>query len=74
MDAGVWFPLASCGAVVLIVALTQLTRVRDIEVDVRQRIYLKEREHEREMKELNRQLQSLRSESKVRDAELKIQG
>jgi hypothetical protein len=52
MDAGVFVPLAVFALVVLIVAITSMAKLRDKEMEVRQRLYTDELEHQRKMKEL----------------------
>jgi len=53
-------PLAVFAMVVLIVAITQMAKLRDREVEVRQRLYLEEMEHQRRMKELDLELERLK--------------
>ena len=62
MDSGGFVPLAFFAVVVLIVAITSLTRLRDQEMQVRQRLYMEELEHERRMKQLTLELGSVQHE------------
>lgn len=52
MDSPFVIPLAAFALVVLIVAITQLVKIRDLELEVHQRLHLEEMEHQRKMKEL----------------------
>jgi len=54
---GVLIPFASFAMVVLIVALTQVTKMRDLEMKGQQFLYERELEHQRKMKELEIQLE-----------------
>ena len=60
MGAGVVIPLGVFLMVVLIVAITSVAKMRDREIEVHQRLYLEEREHQLKMQELEAQLQQLR--------------
>ncbi|HMD98421.1 MAG TPA: hypothetical protein VKM93_13950 [Terriglobia bacterium] len=60
MDPGVFVPLGCFAMVVLIVAITNVTKMRDREVDVQHRLYEQEMEHQRKMKELEIQLAQVR--------------
>jgi hypothetical protein len=53
-------PLASFLFVVLIVAITQMVKIRDKEMDVQQRLHQEELEHQRKMQELEIKLQELK--------------
>ncbi len=53
-------PLAAFAMVVLIVAITQVSCVRDKETDVARRMQLEEMEHRRRMEELDQKLMQLR--------------
>ena len=46
--------------VVLIVAITQMVKIRDKEIEVQQRLHLEELEHQRKMQELEIRLQELK--------------
>jgi membrane protein insertase Oxa1/YidC/SpoIIIJ len=56
-------PLAVFGVVVLIVAIVVLVGIRDKEMDVHQKLYVTEMEHQRKMQELNQELQRIRQGS-----------
>lgn len=56
-------PLAVFAAVVLIVAIANLTRIRELEIDVHQKLYAKEMEHQRKMRELNAELERIKQGS-----------
>lgn len=60
MDAGAFVPLAVFAVVVLIVAITSVTKLRDKEMEVHQRLYTEELEHQRKMKELSLELEQVR--------------
>lgn len=45
-------PVAFFAMVVLIVAITQMVRIRDKEMEIHQKLYQEEMEHQRRMKEL----------------------
>jgi hypothetical protein len=49
-------PLAVFAMVVLIVAIAQLAKIHDVEIEVRQKLYLEEMEHRRKMRELELEL------------------
>jgi hypothetical protein len=51
-----FIPLAVFAMVVLIVAIVGLTKIRNLEVEVHQKLYLEEMEHQRKMKELELEL------------------
>ena len=59
MDAGVFVPLAVFALVVLIVAITSIAKLRDKEMEVHQRLYTQELEHQRKMKELALELERI---------------
>ena len=60
MDDPVIIPLAVFAMVVLIVAITQLVKIRDKEMDVQQQLHQEELEHQRKMRELDLELQRVR--------------
>jgi hypothetical protein len=60
MDSPLIIPLAVFAMVVIIVAITQLVKVRDKEMDVHQRLHLEEMEHQRKMRELDLELERLK--------------
>jgi hypothetical protein len=60
MDPGIFIPLAVFGVVVLIVAITSVTKLRDNEVEVHQRLYKEQLEHQRKMKELALELERVK--------------
>lgn len=53
-------PLAVFAFVVLVVAITQLARLRDKEMEVAQRMRIEEMEHQRKLKELDLELERLK--------------
>lgn len=57
-------PLGVFAMVVLIVAITQLVKVRDMEMDVHQRLHQEELEHQRKMRELDLELERLKNSGK----------
>jgi len=62
MESPVIIPLAIFAMVVLIVAITQLVKIRDLEMDVHQRLYQEELEHQRKMRELDLELERLKDQ------------
>ncbi len=60
MDAGVFVPLAVFAVVVLIVAITSMTKLRDKEMEVHQRLHMEELEHQRKTKELTLELERVK--------------
>jgi hypothetical protein len=60
MDPGIFIPLAVFAVVVLIVAITSVTKLRDNEVEVHQRLYKEQLEHQRKMKELALELERVK--------------
>jgi len=60
MESPLIIPLAIFAMVVLIVAITQLVKIRDLEMDVHQRLYQEELEHQRKMRELDLELERLK--------------
>ena len=53
-------PLASFVMVVLIVAITQMVKIRDKEMEVQQKLHLEQLEHQRKMQELEIELQRVK--------------
>jgi len=53
-------PLGVFAMVVLIVAITQIVKIREIEMDVHQNLYLQEMEHQRKMRELDLDLERIK--------------
>jgi hypothetical protein len=53
-------PLASFAMVVLIVAITQMVKIRDREMDVQQKLHLEQLDHQRKMQELELELQRIK--------------
>ncbi len=60
MDAGMLIPLASFALVVLIVGITHLARIREIETEVAQRLHMEQMEHERKMRQLDLELERVK--------------
>ncbi len=60
MGSPLIIPLACFAAAVVIVAITQLVRIRDTEIEVHQRLYQEEMEHRRKMKELELELERIK--------------
>jgi hypothetical protein len=52
-------PLGIFAMVVLIVAIVAVSKIRDIEVDVHQKLHAKEMEHQQKMRELELELQRI---------------
>ncbi len=65
MDTGLLVPIGAFAAVVLIVAIISLTKMRDKEMEVQQGLHLEELEHQRKMKELNLELERVRQGSQA---------
>jgi hypothetical protein len=53
-------PLAVFAMVVLIVAITQIVKIRDKEMEVHQKLHLDEMEHQRKMRELELELERIK--------------
>jgi hypothetical protein len=53
-------PLGVFAMVVLIVAITQIVRIRDKEMEVHQKLHLEEMEHQRKMRELELDLERIK--------------
>ena len=60
METGVMVPVAFFALVVLIVAITTLTKLHDREMEVHQSLHLEEVEHNRRMKELEAELERVK--------------
>lgn len=63
MDPGLFIPLAAMAAVVLIVAIVFLAKIRDKETQVYQTLHLEEMEHSRKMRELDERLKRMREDA-----------
>jgi hypothetical protein len=59
MEEGILIPLACFAFVVLIVGITQVAKIREIETEVAQRLHMEQMEHERKMRELDLELERL---------------
>jgi len=53
-------PLGVFAMVVLVVAITQLVKMREKEMEVHQKLYLEEMEHQRKMRELDLELERIK--------------
>jgi hypothetical protein len=53
-------PLAVFAMVVLIVAITQVARIRNREMEVQQKLHLEQLEHQRKMQELELELERVK--------------
>ena len=60
MDSPFIIPLAGCAMAVIIVAITQLVKIRDIEMEGHQRLRLEEMEQQRKMRELELELEQVK--------------
>ena len=60
MDSPTIIPLAGFAMVVIIVGITQLIKIRDVEIDAHQRLRLEEMEHQRKMRELELELKEVK--------------
>jgi hypothetical protein len=60
MDSPFIVPLAVFAMVALLVAIISLAKIRDQEIDVRNRLYQEELEHQRKMKELGAELEQIK--------------
>ncbi len=60
MDDPFIIPLGVFVMVVLIVAIVNMMKIRDLETDVRLRLYQEEMEHKRKMAELEQQLAQIK--------------
>jgi ADP-ribosylglycohydrolase len=63
MDSPLIIPLACFAVVVVIVAITHLVKIRDLEVETHQRLRLEEMEHQRKMRELEIKLEQVKQGS-----------
>jgi len=61
MDNGLLIPLAVFAMVVLIVGITGMAKLHDKEMDVQQSLHAELLEHQRKMKELDQELERLKS-------------
>lgn len=55
-------PLGVFVMVALIVAITQVAKIRDLELEVHSRLHLEEMEHQRRIGEMNLELERIRRE------------
>ncbi|MGD0693916.1 MAG: hypothetical protein ABSB82_03600 [Terriglobia bacterium] len=62
MDEPFIIPLACFAMVALIVAIVNMVKIRDQEIDVRQRLYQEELEHRRKMSELDLELERIKQD------------
>jgi hypothetical protein len=53
-------PLGVFAMVVLIVGITELSKVRNLEIDVHQKLHAQEMEHQRKMRELELELERIK--------------
>lgn len=53
-------PLAIFAMVVVIVAITQLVKIRDLEMEIYQKLHLDQMEHQQKMRELELELERVR--------------
>jgi uncharacterized membrane protein YciS (DUF1049 family) len=60
MDSPFIIPLAGFAMAAIIVAIVQLVKIREMEIEVHQRLRLEEMEHERKMRELERELEQVK--------------
>ncbi len=56
-------PLGVFAIVVLIVAITQVAGIRDVEVEVHHVLHAKELEHQRKMRELDLELERIKQQN-----------
>ena len=56
-------PLAVFAMVVLIVAIINVVAIRNLEIDVHQKLHAKEMEHQRKLRELDLELERIRQGS-----------
>ena len=56
-------PLGVFAMVVLIVAITHVAQIRSLEIEVHQKLQMKEMEHQRKMQELDLELQRIKQGS-----------
>jgi len=60
MDSPIIIPLAAFALVVVIVAIVNLMKIRDLEIDSYQRLRSEEMEHQRKMRELDLELERVK--------------
>jgi len=60
MDSPFIIPLAGIVMAIIIVAIIQLMKIRDVEMETHQRLRLEEMEHQRKMRELELELKQLK--------------
>ncbi len=53
-------PLAVFAMVVLIVAIAEFAKIRNLEIEVHQKLYMEEMEHQRKMRELEQELERIK--------------
>ena len=63
MNPGAFVPLAAFAVVVLVVAISSMTKLREKEMETHQRLYMEELEHQRKMKELTLELERVKQKS-----------
>jgi hypothetical protein len=54
-------PLGVFAMVVIIVAIANIAGLREVEIDVHQKLHAKEMEHQRKMRELDMELERIKS-------------
>jgi hypothetical protein len=57
MEPGIMIPLAAFALVVILVALTNATKIHNLETETHYRLTQEEREHRTKMRELERELE-----------------
>ena len=60
MDSPLIIPLAGFALVVVIIAIVELAKIREREMEVHQRLRLEEMEHQQKMRELDRELEQVK--------------
>ena len=60
MDSPLIIPLAGFAVVVVIVAITHLAKIRDMEMEAHQRLRIEEMEHQRKIRELELELEQVK--------------
>ena len=60
MDSPFIIPLAAFAMTVLIVAIINMVKIRDKEMDVHQKLHTEQMDHQRKMKELDLELARIR--------------
>lgn len=63
MDSGIMVPLAIFAMVIIIVALTQTTRIHDLEVQTHHKLAQEELTHRAKLRELEMELERIRNTS-----------